>query len=54
MQEYENARWRIVSGKIGNGFSATACKEKALELEAEDTAQDKEASHVAEPEPEST
>ncbi|PPJ56724.1 hypothetical protein CBER1_11179 [Cercospora berteroae] len=34
MQEYEADRWRIISGKVGNGFSATACKEKAMELDA--------------------
>jgi hypothetical protein len=32
MQEYEDDRWRIISGKVGNGFSATACKDKATEL----------------------
>ena len=36
MQEYDNDRWRIISGKVGNGFSASACKEKATELEDED------------------
>lgn len=35
MEEYENDRWRIISGKVGNGFSAAACKDKATELEAE-------------------
>jgi len=30
--EYEQDRWRIVSGKVGNGFSAAACREKAREL----------------------
>lgn len=34
MQEYEADRWRVISGKVGNGFSATACKEKAMELDA--------------------
>lgn len=34
MQEYENDRWRIISAKVGSGFSAVACKEKADELEA--------------------
>lgn len=34
MREYENDRWRIVSGKVGNGFSAAACRDKAAELEA--------------------
>ncbi|KAK0274669.1 hypothetical protein LTR91_005714 [Friedmanniomyces endolithicus] len=32
MEEYENDRWRVISGKIGNGFSAAACREKAEEL----------------------
>jgi hypothetical protein len=36
MQEYDNDRWRIISGKVGNGFSAGACREKAIELEGED------------------
>ncbi|KAI5367394.1 Putative SANT/Myb domain, Homeobox-like domain superfamily protein [Septoria linicola] len=36
MQEYEADRWRVISGKVGNGFSATACKEKAMELDAPD------------------
>lgn len=34
MQEYENDRWRIISSKVGSGFSATACRDKAQELEA--------------------
>jgi hypothetical protein len=36
IQEYENDRWRIISSKVGNGFSAAACKDKATELETED------------------
>ncbi|KAK1077921.1 hypothetical protein LTR33_007676, partial [Friedmanniomyces endolithicus] len=32
MEEYENDRWRVISGKIGNGFSAAACREKAEDL----------------------
>lgn len=32
LEEYERDRWRIVSQKVGNGFSATACKDKANEL----------------------
>ena len=36
MQDYENDRWRIISSKVGNGFSATACEAKADELEAEE------------------
>ncbi|KAF2168641.1 hypothetical protein M409DRAFT_21385 [Zasmidium cellare ATCC 36951] len=38
IQEYETDRWRIISSKVGNGFSATACKDKALELVEEDEA----------------
>ena len=36
--EYDNDRWRVISGKVGNGFSASACKDKAVELETEDAA----------------
>lgn len=34
MQEYETDRWRIIASKVGQGFSATACREKASELKA--------------------
>lgn len=34
MREYENDRWRIISTKVGSGFSPAACKEKALEIES--------------------
>ena len=34
MREYENDRWRIISTKVGSGFSPAACKEKAAELAA--------------------
>jgi hypothetical protein len=34
MREYENDRWRIISTKVGSGFSPAACKEKATELES--------------------
>ncbi|KAK6409728.1 hypothetical protein LTR95_018282, partial [Oleoguttula sp. CCFEE 5521] len=30
--EYEADRWRIIAGKVGNGFSASACREKIIEL----------------------
>jgi len=33
MREYENDRWRIISTKVGSGFSPAACKDKATELE---------------------
>jgi hypothetical protein len=32
MKEYENDRWRIISTKVGSGFSPAACKDKAAEL----------------------
>ncbi|KAF2481395.1 hypothetical protein BDY17DRAFT_301272 [Neohortaea acidophila] len=32
MHEYEADRWRIISAKVGNGFSAAACREKAMEV----------------------
>jgi hypothetical protein len=34
MREYENDRWRIISTKVGSGFSPAACKEKAAEFAA--------------------
>ncbi|OGM42210.1 Myb-like transcription factor [Aspergillus bombycis] len=33
MQEYENDRWRIIAGKVGNGFTPAACRERASQLE---------------------
>lgn len=35
MEEYEDDRWRVISGKVGNGFSAAACQEKANEIKTE-------------------
>lgn len=35
MREYETDRWRIVSAKVGNGFSPAACRDRAAELQAE-------------------
>lgn len=32
MDEYEKDRWRIIAGKVGNGFTPAACREKGLEL----------------------
>lgn len=42
MQEYENDKWRIISSKVGAGFSPNACKEKAEELKAIQTEQEEE------------
>jgi hypothetical protein len=39
MQEYENDRWRIISSKVGQGFSPAACREKAEHLEAQEMAE---------------
>lgn len=36
MAEYEADRWRIIAGKVGNGSSAAACRDKAAELEFEE------------------
>lgn len=38
MREYENDRWRIISTKVGSGFSPAACKDKAAEIAAGETA----------------
>lgn len=35
VEEYEQDRWRIISGKVGNGFSANACRDKIAELNGE-------------------
>ncbi|KAK5695099.1 hypothetical protein LTR17_024624 [Elasticomyces elasticus] len=32
VDEYEVDRWRIISDKVGNGFSAAACRDKAKSL----------------------
>lgn len=42
MQEYENDKWRIISSKVGAGFSPAACKDKAEELKAIQTEQEEE------------
>jgi hypothetical protein len=44
MQEYENDRWRIISSKVGQGFSPAACREKAAELENPEAAGEEEES----------
>lgn len=33
LKEYENDKWRIISTKVGSGFSPGACKDKVTELE---------------------
>lgn len=35
MQEYENDKWRIISAKVGSGFSPAACRDKIAELNGE-------------------
>ncbi|WPH01476.1 Hypothetical protein R9X50_00432200 [Acrodontium crateriforme] len=42
IKEYDEDRWRIISGKVGNGFSAAACKEKCAELNGEVLPHDEE------------
>ncbi|KAF2822461.1 hypothetical protein CC86DRAFT_300497 [Ophiobolus disseminans] len=42
MQEYENDRWRIISSKVGSGFSPAACRDKVLELDAVEAAEEEE------------
>ncbi|KAK3633784.1 hypothetical protein LTR22_019968 [Elasticomyces elasticus] len=38
VDEYETDRWRIISDKVGNGFSAAACSKKAVSLVQPDVA----------------
>jgi len=42
MQEYENDRWRIISSKVGSGFSPAACRDKASELDAVEAVEEEE------------
>jgi hypothetical protein len=42
MHEYENDRWRIISSKVGSGFSPAACRDKASELEAVEAVEEEE------------
>lgn len=42
MQEYENDRWRIISSKVGSGFSPAACRDKAQEMEALEQVEDED------------
>ncbi|KAJ4985604.1 myb dna-binding domain-containing protein [Stagonosporopsis vannaccii] len=45
MQEYENDKWRIISSKVGAGFSPVACKDKAEELKAIEMEQEEDNEH---------
>lgn len=36
MTEYEADKWRIIAGKVGNGFSPAACRDKAREWDEEE------------------
>lgn len=42
VQEYENDRWRIISSKVGSGFSPAACREKASEIDAIEAVEEEE------------
>ena len=33
MHEYESEKWRFISSKVGHGFSAAACQQKAGEMD---------------------
>ncbi|KAH8723807.1 hypothetical protein GQ44DRAFT_773683 [Phaeosphaeriaceae sp. PMI808] len=44
MQEYENDRWRIISSKVGSGFSPVACRDKAQEIDAIEAVEEEEQS----------
>ncbi|KAF2144037.1 uncharacterized protein K452DRAFT_325329 [Aplosporella prunicola CBS 121167] len=50
IQEYENDKWRIISAKVGSGFSPAACRDKVAELSGEailpDDAEDVSFSHA--------
>ncbi|KAK7513989.1 hypothetical protein IWZ03DRAFT_315381 [Phyllosticta citriasiana] len=49
MQEYDNDKWRIISSKVGSGFSPAACRDKAAELAGEVPAEDELESITQEP-----
>ena len=40
MEEYENDKWRLIAAKVGSGFSPTACREKAEEMEVQEEYED--------------
>lgn len=42
MHDYETEKWRIISQKVGPGFSAAACKEKSEMLELESASEQEE------------
>jgi hypothetical protein len=33
MSDYEHDKWRIIAGKVGNGFTPAACRERAAHLQ---------------------
>lgn len=50
MKDYDKDRWRIISSKVGNGFSAAACQAKADEIQAEEHKQQHESEQTSEDE----
>jgi hypothetical protein len=48
MQEYENDRWRIISSKVGSGFSPAACRDKAQEIEAIEAEEEEQSGYTQE------
>ena len=54
IEDYDGDRWRVISGRVGNGLSAAACREKALELalEIDDVEPEDEATPMTQPEQE--
>ncbi|KAI5247482.1 hypothetical protein E4T47_06412 [Aureobasidium subglaciale] len=54
IHDYDNDRWRFISSKVGSGFSATACKAKAEEIEAEDMREEEGAASDSEDDQQNT
>lgn len=46
MHEYENDRWRIIASKVGSGFSPTACRDKAQEIEAVEAEEEEQSGYT--------
>jgi len=38
IRDYDVERWRVIASRVGGGFSANACKEKAVEIDEEERA----------------